>query len=260
MQSVIKKTLSQTTRAVNKFRNQTSLFSSEVASPIATDDMEFHHFRVKDKKGTSGRKKFENPRKRANKMFAQIQQEAMDTAKDNRPNVHNVKFRVGDSIELTMIAQGGVDSAQTEKIRGVVLGMDKRGLGTGFYLRDVVFGEPIDRKIPLYSPLIKDIKLLEQNFVFKKKRKVKRAKLYYLRDRAPQGKLFHIEIILVCRIGLHLTNKLFSRNSGYKVVKYSINSCISRKFDKQNYALFLRIKIKNILPMRETTLHYTSQQ
>ena len=86
-----------------------------------------------------------------------------------------------------MISQGGVDSKQTDKIRGVVLGIDKRGLGTGFYLRDVVFGEPIDRKIPLYSPLIKDIKLLEENFVFKKKRKVKRAKLYYLRDRSDQG-------------------------------------------------------------------------
>lgn len=79
-----------------------------------------------------------------------------------------------------------MNSNETEKIRGVVLGMDKGGLGTGIYLRDVVFGEPIDRKIPLYSPLIKSITVLEENFVFKKKRKVKRAKLYYLRDRLPQ--------------------------------------------------------------------------
>lgn len=85
-----------------------------------------------------------------------------------------------------MVAQGGVNSSSTEKVRGVVLGMTKRQLGTGVYLRDVVFGEPIDRKIPLYSPLLKNITVLEENFVFKKKRKIKRAKLYYLRDRLPQ--------------------------------------------------------------------------
>lgn len=158
---------------------------------VDPEDQPFHHFRVpyheeKDGSPTKPRKKFESPRKRANKMFSLIQQEAMKEAQEKRPHVHNVNFRVGDAIELTMISQGGVDSAQTDKIRGVVLGIDKRGLGTGFYLRDVVFGEPIDRKIPLYSPFIKDIKVLEENFVFKKKRKVKRAKLYYLRDRGDQ--------------------------------------------------------------------------
>ena len=155
----------------------------KVAEGVSKEDMPFHHFRVStdtEKK----HKKFESPRKRANKMMTRITKESQE--RRHKPEVHDVKFRVGDAIELTMIEQGGVNSNETEKIRGVVLGMDKRGLGTGFYLRDVVFGEPIDRKIPLYSPLIKDIKVLEENFVFKKKRKVKRAKLYYLRDRLPQ--------------------------------------------------------------------------
>lgn len=164
----------------------------QVEGGIAREEMPFLHFRVHNNNATESsssppRVKFNSPRKKANKMFSLIQQEAMDKAKEKRPNVHNINFRVGDAIEMTMIAQGGVDSTQTEKIRGVVLGMDKRGLGTGIYLRDVVFGEPIDRKIPLYSPLLKEIKLLEENFVFKKKRKVKRAKLYYLRDRKAQG-------------------------------------------------------------------------
>jgi len=167
-------------------RHQTiACFSSDmkVAEGVAPEERPFHHFRVSsdaEKKHT----KFDSPRKRANKIMMQITKNAQDKA--HNPNVHDVKFRVGDAIELTMIAQGGVNSNEVEKIRGVVLGIDTRGLGTGFYLRDVVFGEPIDRKIPLYSPLIKDIKVLEENFVFKKKRKVKRAKLYYLRDRLPQ--------------------------------------------------------------------------
>lgn len=162
---------------------------TRVGPGVDREEMPFHHFRVSETSTdtTKPRVKFNSPRKRANKMFALIQEEAMKRAKEEKPRVHDVHFRVGDSIEMTMIAQGGVNSSQTEKIRGVVLGMDKRGLGTGIYLRDVVFGEPIDRKIPLYSPLIQDIKVLEENFVFKKKRKIKRAKLYYLRDRLPQG-------------------------------------------------------------------------
>jgi ribosomal protein L19 len=44
---------------------------------------------------------------------------------------------------------------------------------------------PIERRIPMYSPMIKEAKVLERNFIFKEKRKVKRAKLYYFRDRNP---------------------------------------------------------------------------
>lgn len=159
---------------------------STVTSPSTNDaekDMLFHYIRpqkIKEETHT----KFISPRKRANKMMTEITLSAKEEA--HNPKVHDVAFRVGDSIELTMVSQGGVNSNQTEKIRGVVLGMVKRGLGSGVYLRDVVFGEPVDRKIPLYSPLIKDIKVLEKNFVFKGKRKIKRAKLYYLRDRLPQ--------------------------------------------------------------------------
>lgn len=86
-----------------------------------------------------------------------------------------------------MVTEGGVKSTKTDKVRGVVLGRVNRGLGSGVYLRDVVFGEPINRKVQLHSPMIKEIELLEKNFVFKGKRKVKRAKLYYLMDRLPQG-------------------------------------------------------------------------
>lgn len=164
---------------------------TRVGPGVAPEDMPFHHFRVtNDDDNKKKRVKFESPRKRANKMFALINDEAMKKAQEKSPKVHNTHFRVGDSIEFTMVSQGGVNSSQTEKIRGVVIGMDKRGLGTGIHIRDVVFGEPINRKIPLYSPLIKEIKRLEENFVFKKKRKVKRAKLYYLRDRPANGKFF----------------------------------------------------------------------
>lgn len=199
---------------------------TRVDTGVPTEEMPYHHFRV-SKTTTNNpeekkqRVKFESPRKRANKMFALIQNEAMKKDQETRPKVHNTHFRVGDAIEFTMISQGGVDSSQTEKIRGVVIGMDKRGLGTGIHIRDVVFGEPVNRKIPLYSPLIKEIKRLEENFVFKKKRKVKRAKLYYLRDRPPQGTCVSgviFIILLSCCFCINFIFLSFCRNSCHKVV------------------------------------------
>ena len=164
---------------------------TRVGQGVPAEEMPYHHFFPKNMKPTDTVKqeKFVSPRKQANKMFALINDEAINKSKEARPNVHHVPFRVGDSIEITMVSEGGVNSNKLEKIRGVVLGRINRGLGSSCYIRDVVFGEPIDRKIPLHSPMLKSIKVLEQNFVFRGKRRIKRAKLYYLRDRLPQGKV-----------------------------------------------------------------------
>mmetsp|Transcript_19422 Transcript_19422/g.28341 ORF Transcript_19422/g.28341 Transcript_19422/m.28341 type:complete len:204 (-) Transcript_19422:727-1338(-) len=181
---------SSNVNAIKKHPQWIQCLSSSTATAgagISEEEKLFHHFRVSpdNEETQQPRKKFESPRKRANKMFAEISQSTK--AQMHNPKVHDVEFRVGDAIELTMVSQGGVNSSDIEKIRGVVLGIErKNSLGGGFYLRDVVFGEPVDRKIPFYSPLLKEITVLEKNFVFKGKRKVKRAKLYYLRDRLPQ--------------------------------------------------------------------------
>ena len=125
-------------------------------------------------------------------MFALINKEAIVKARENNPMVHDTHFRVGDAIEITRVTEGGVNSDELEKIRGVVIGRRNRGLGSMIYLRDVLHGEPINRTVPLYSPLVKKIEVLQRNFVHKGKKKVKRAKLYYLRNRLPQGALLLI--------------------------------------------------------------------
>jgi len=105
-----------------------------------------------------------------------------------KPQVFGVPFRVGDAVEIQVLEDGGVDNPQNkklDKIRGVVLGRVNRGLDTSIYLKDVVFGEHMERKIKLHSPMIKTLKVLEENFVHKGRKKIKRAKLYYLRDRKP---------------------------------------------------------------------------
>jgi large subunit ribosomal protein L19 len=125
----------------------------------------------------------------------ELNQEAVEKSKAANPKIWELDIRTGDSVEIHMVSQGGVhakdgdDSSQEiDKVRGVVLGKVNRGLASSLILRDVVFGEVIERKIPMHSPMIKEAKILERNFIFKGKKKVKRAKLYYLRNLNPLRK------------------------------------------------------------------------
>jgi len=157
----------------------------EVNSPFLSqldDALTLHHGK---RPRFRGKPKFKSPRKRASKLLDELNKEAVSQSSEKNAAVLKTNFRVGDAIEIQYIDQGGIHSKQQDKMRGVVLGKVNRGLNTSVYLRDVVFGEPIDRKIHLHSPLLKSLNVLEENFVFKKKKRVKRAKLYYLRDRLP---------------------------------------------------------------------------
>ncbi|OAY30802.1 50S ribosomal protein L19, chloroplastic [Manihot esculenta] len=61
-------------------------------------------------------------------------------------------------------------------VKGIVIARRNAGLNTTFRLRRLVAGVGVESLFPLYSPNIKEIKVLE-------KKKVRRAKLYYLRDK-----------------------------------------------------------------------------
>ena len=147
-----------------------------------TEEMHYFHFNRHEKP----KPKFKSPRKRASKLLSELNDEAVSKSKEANPDIWSTHVRVGDAIEITSVNQGGVDSTDVEKLRGVVLGKTHRGLATSVILRDVVMGTPIERKVCLHSPLIKSVKVLEENFVYKGKRKVKRAKLYFMRDRKPE--------------------------------------------------------------------------
>ena len=139
--------------------------------------------------------KFKSPRKRASKLYNELMTETIEKSKAAKPAVWDVAFKVGDAVELEVLDDGGVDNPQNkplDKIRGVVLGRHNRGLDTGIYLKDVLYGEHVERKVKLHSPMVKTLKVLEEGFIHKGKKKgkrVKRAKLYYLRDRKPEGEL-----------------------------------------------------------------------
>jgi large subunit ribosomal protein L19 len=178
---------------------------------VAEEDMPFLHHGKRPR--FRDYVKFQSPRKRASKLYAEITQEAIQKSKEAKPKVWNTNFRVGDAIEIEAVEEGGINATSTEKIRGVVLGIFRKGLDHSVLIRDVVFGEPVETRVPLHSPLLRSIKILEPNFVHKGKKKVKRAKLYYLSNRNPLGK-YHILMRLrsICLYGTYYNTGNFSHN------------------------------------------------
>lgn len=199
--------------------------SEEDAYSLSREDMPYLHHGQRPR--IRNKEKFKSPRKRASTLYQQITTEVMQQVKDAHPKVHQTNFRVGDAIEIKQVAQGGVKSHDYEKIRGVVLGIFNKGLDSSVLIRDVLFGFPVERRVPLYSPLIKSIKVLEENFVFKGKRKVKRAKLYYLRDRNPLGKVLRIKAVHIATGRMNDSQSspisLLHSDTSHKVVKRLFN-------------------------------------
>lgn len=85
-------------------------------------------------------------------------------------------FRVGDLIEVYQIVKEG-EKEREQKFEGSVIGFSKNGISSTFTVRKIGDkGIGIERIFPYYSPNISKIKTLKAG-------KVRRAKLFYLRDR-----------------------------------------------------------------------------
>jgi large subunit ribosomal protein L19 len=191
---------------------------SSTPPPVAPEDMPYLHHGKRPR--FRNYEKFRSPRRRASKLYHELVQEAIQKSKSARPAVWKTEFRVGDAIELENVEEGGVKAQKTNKFRGVVLGIFRKGLDHSVLIRDVVFGEPMETLVPLHSPLLRSIKVLEKNFVHKGKRKIKRAKLYYLSERNPLGMSFLI-LFCCCCIGFANVRRciLHCRDAGDKMVE-----------------------------------------
>ena len=89
------------------------------------------------------------------------------------------KFDVGDSVEVHVkIIEG--DRERIQIFSGTVIAKRHQGLGETFTVRRLVQGEGVERIFPVHSPRVADI-------VVKKKGKVRRAKLHFLRTRTGRG-------------------------------------------------------------------------
>ena len=84
-------------------------------------------------------------------------------------------FAPGDSLRVNVkIIEGSKERVQAYE--GVCIARSGGGLNESFTVRKISYGEGVERVFPLYSPMIDSIKVVRRG-------KVRRAKLYYLRDR-----------------------------------------------------------------------------
>ncbi len=85
------------------------------------------------------------------------------------------KFEIGDTVDVHVRILDG-DKERIQIYNGVVIARAGAGTRETFVVRRIVQGEGVERKFPVHSPRIADV-------VVKRSGKVRRAKLYYLRER-----------------------------------------------------------------------------
>ena len=85
-------------------------------------------------------------------------------------------FSPGDTVIVNVNVVEGTRK-RVQAYEGVVIAKRNRGLNSSFIVRKISSGEGVERTFQLYSPLISNIEI-------KRRGDVRRAKLYYLRDRS----------------------------------------------------------------------------
>jgi len=99
-------------------------------------------------------------------------------------------FAPGDTVIVSVNVVEG-DRKRVQAYEGVVIAKRNRGLNSSFIVRKVSSGEGVERTFQTYSPVIANVEV-------KRRGAVRRAKLYYLRDRS--GKSARIREKLVARV------------------------------------------------------------
>ena len=107
------------------------------------------------------------------------------------------EFFAGDTIKVGVrIAEGKRERIQY--FEGVCIAKKSRDINSSFTVRKISFGEGVERTFALYSPIISSIKVIRSG-------KVRRAKLYYLRDR--KGKSARISEKVKKKIGIDVSEQ-----------------------------------------------------
>ena len=122
----------------------------------------------------------------------------------NRSNLNKIiaerkhpDFFPGDIVKVGVrITEGKRDRIQY--FEGVCIAKKSRDINSSFTVRKISFGEGVERTFALYSPIVDTIKVVRSG-------KVRRAKLYYLRDR--KGKSARIAEKIKKKIGIDVSTK-----------------------------------------------------
>jgi len=84
-------------------------------------------------------------------------------------------FEIGDTVDVHCRIREG-DKVRTQIFTGTVIAREGRGVNETFTVRRIVNNEGVERKFPLHSPNVLDIRAIRSG-------RTRRAKLYYLRQR-----------------------------------------------------------------------------
>ncbi|MBK7016415.1 MAG: 50S ribosomal protein L19 [Sulfuritalea sp.] len=104
-------------------------------------------------------------------LIKQLEKEEIERLGKNVP-----EFAPGDTVIVNVNVVEG-DRKRVQAFEGVVIAKRNRGLNSNFIVRKISSGEGVERTFQTYSPLIASIEI-------KRRGDVRRAKLYYLRDRS----------------------------------------------------------------------------
>ena len=85
------------------------------------------------------------------------------------------EFRPGDTVVVNVKVKEG-ERTRVQAYEGVVISRQGGGLNESFTVRKISYGEGVERVFPVLSPNVDRVEVLKRG-------KVRRAKLYYLRDR-----------------------------------------------------------------------------
>lgn len=99
----------------------------------------------------------------------------IETLEKEQMNREVPDFAPGDTVVVQVRVKEG-NRERLQAFEGVVISRRNRGINSAFTVRKVSHGEGVERVFQTYSPMVADIKI-------KRRGKVRRAKLYYLRER-----------------------------------------------------------------------------
>ncbi|MEL6112222.1 MAG: 50S ribosomal protein L19 [Pseudomonadota bacterium] len=103
-------------------------------------------------------------------IIEQLEKEQMESLGKDVP-----AFVAGDTVRVNVKVREG-ERERIQAYEGVCIARSGGGLNESFTVRKISFGEGVERVFPIYSPLVDSITVVRRG-------KVRRAKLYYLRER-----------------------------------------------------------------------------
>ena len=116
------------------------------------------------------------------------------------------RMKSGDTVRVHVKVREG-DKERIQVFEGIVIGMHRGGARASFTVRKVSFGQGVERIFPLHSPVIQKVEVVRSA-------KVRRAKLYFLRDL--KGKAARMRGMRLRRIMVDIQPNRLVRTGGLK--------------------------------------------